>query len=99
LRELPTREEHMSEDLRQKIIDIICEQWPTPDGYLLGSYIYERLSSQGVNVTDHVLNDELAGLASRGRITLTLVPHGDTPGQARAGGGATIHDVEEDLCP
>jgi hypothetical protein len=98
-RELPTREEHMSEDLRQKIIDIICEEWPTPDGYLLGSYIYERLRRQGVNVTDHVLNDELAGLASRGRITLTLVPHGDTPGQARAGGGATIHDVEDDLCP
>ena len=25
-------EEHMSgEDLRQKIIDIICEEWPTPD--------------------------------------------------------------------
>jgi hypothetical protein len=99
LRELPTREEHMSEDLRQKIIDIICEQWPTPDGYLLGSYIYERLSSQGVNVTDRDLNDELAGLASGGRITLTLAPHGDTPGQARAGGGATIHEVEEDLCP
>jgi len=98
-RELPTREEHMSEDLRQKIIDIICEEWPTPDGYLLGSYIYERLRRQGVNVTDHVLNDELAGLASRGRITLTLVPHGDTPGQVRAGGGAAIHDVEDDLCP
>ena len=89
----------MSEELRQKIIDIICEQWPTPDGYLLGSYIYERLRRQGLNVTDHVLNDELAGLASRGRITLTLVPHGDTPGQARAGGGATIQDVEDDLCP
>ncbi len=25
----------MSEDLRQKIIDIICKEWPTPDGYLL----------------------------------------------------------------
>ena len=98
-RELPTREEHMSEELRQKIIDIICEEWPTPDGYLLGSYIYERLRRQGINVTDHVLNDELAGLASGGRITLTLVPHGDTPGQARAGGGATIQDVEDDLCP
>ena len=49
------REEHMSEDLRQKIIEIICEEWPTPDGYLLGSYIYERLRRQGVNVTDHVL--------------------------------------------
>jgi hypothetical protein len=33
-------EERMSEDLRQKIIDIICEDWPTPDGYLLGADIY-----------------------------------------------------------
>jgi hypothetical protein len=89
----------MSEDLRQRIIDIICEEWPTPDGYLLGSDIYERLRSQGVAVTDHALNNELAELASRGRITLTLVPHGDTPGQVRAGGGAAIHDVEDDLCP
>ena len=86
----------MSEDVRQKIIDVICEEWPTPDGYLLGSDIYERLRRQGVHVTDHDLHKELAG---RGRITLTLVPHGDTPGQARAGSGATIHDVEGDLCP
>jgi hypothetical protein len=90
----------MSEDLRQRIIDIICEEWPTPDGYLLGSDIYERLRKQGVAVTDHALNNELAELASRGRITLTLVPHGDAPGPGeRAGGGATIHDVEDDLCP
>jgi hypothetical protein len=88
----------MSEDLRQKIIEIICEEWPTPDGYLLGSDIYERLRSQSVDVTDHALENELAELASRGRISLTLVPHGDTPGRARAGGGATIHDVEDDLC-
>ena len=88
----------MSEDLRQKIIDIICKEWPTPDGYLLGSEIYERLRRQGINVTDHALNNELAELASRRRITLTLVPHGDTPGWARAGGGAAIHDVEDDLC-
>ena len=88
----------MSENLRQKIIDIICKEWPTPDGYLLGSEIYERLRGQGINVTDHALNNELAELASRGRITLTLVPHGDTPGWAWAGGGATIHDVEDDLC-
>ena len=64
----------------------------------MGSYIYERLRRQGINVTDHALNDELAELASRGRITLTLVPHGDTPSRVRAGGGATIHEVEDDLC-
>ena len=83
----------MSEELRQKIIDIICEQWPTPDGYLLGSYIYERLRRQGVNVTDHVLNDELAGLASRGRMLLvgTMGPktiRSASAAPARASGSA-----------
>ena len=55
----------MSEDLRQKIIDLICKEWPTPDGYLLGSEIYERLRRQGINVTDHALNNELAELWRR----------------------------------
>jgi hypothetical protein len=29
-------EESVNDDLRQKILDIICEEWPTPDGYLRG---------------------------------------------------------------
>jgi hypothetical protein len=33
----------MSEDLHQMIINIICEEWPTPDGNLLGIDIHERL--------------------------------------------------------
>jgi hypothetical protein len=94
----------MSEDLRQKIIDIICkEEWPTPEMDIpaLGSDIYERLRRQGINLTDHALNDELAELWRRAG--------GDNPyaGGARrhtrlwaraGGGGATIHDVEDDLC-
>jgi steroid delta-isomerase-like uncharacterized protein len=51
------REEHRSDELRQKIIDIICEQWPTPDGYLLGFDIYERLSK--VEVIDEVLHSDI----------------------------------------
>jgi hypothetical protein len=35
----------MCEDLRQKILDIICKEWPTPDGYLLGFDIYEQLTA------------------------------------------------------
>ncbi len=42
----------MREDLPQKIIDIICREWPSPDGYLVGFDIYERLRSQGVEVTN-----------------------------------------------
>jgi hypothetical protein len=71
----------MSEDLRQKIIDTICEEWPTPDGYLPGADVHERLRSQGVEVTDAALNTVLSEMATSGRITLWLVG-GGTPEQA-----------------
>ena len=88
----------MSDDLRQKIIEIICEEWPTPDGYLESAAIHERLGSQGVEVTDAVLSTTLSELSTSGRITLTLVPGGNNPDQVPAQGGATIHDIEDDLC-
>jgi hypothetical protein len=83
----------MSEDLRQKVIDIICEEWPTPDGYLLGFDIYERLRSQGVEVTHYAVDTVLSGLAASGRITLSFAA-GDGPPP----GGEVIDDVEDDLC-
>jgi hypothetical protein len=88
-------EEHMSgEDLRQKIIDIICEEWPTPDGYLLGFDIYERLRREGFEEVSHYAVDTvLEGLAASGRITLSLAE-----GEGVPPGGAVIDDVEDDLC-
>jgi hypothetical protein len=83
----------MSEDLRQMIIAIICEEWPTPDGYLLGFDIYERLRSQGVEVTQHTVNAVLSGLATSGHITLSMAA-----GEGPPPGGAVIYDVEDDLC-
>ena len=84
----------MSEDLPQKIIDVICEEWPTPDGYLLGFDIYERLRSQGVvEVTHHAVDTVLEGLATSGRITLSMAA-----GEGSPPGGAVIYDVEDDLC-
>jgi hypothetical protein len=80
----------MGEDLRQKIIDIICKEWPTPDGYLLGFDIYEQVRSQGVEVT-HAVETVLSGLAASGRITLSMAAGEDPP-------GAVIYDVEDDLC-
>jgi hypothetical protein len=68
----------MCEDLRQKIIDIICKEWPTPDGYLLDTDIYERLSSKGVEITHHAVNAFLLGLATSGRITLSIAA-GEVP--------------------
>jgi hypothetical protein len=69
----------MSEDLRQQIIDIICKEWPTPDGYLLGFDIYEQLRSQGVEVTHHAVETALSGLSASGRITLTMAAGEDPP--------------------
>jgi hypothetical protein len=68
----------VNDDLRQKILDVICKEWPTPDGYLLGFDIYERLRSQGVEVTHDAVNTVLSGLATSGRITLSL-EGGDAP--------------------
>jgi hypothetical protein len=79
--------------LRQKIIDIICEEWPTPDGHLLGFDIYERLRSQGIEVTHYAVETVLSGLAASDRITLSLAA-----GEGPPPGGAVIHDVEDDLC-
>jgi hypothetical protein len=87
------REEHMSEDLSQKIIDIICKEWPSPDGYLVGFDIYERLRSEGVDVTQHTVESVLSGLARSGHITLSM-----TAGEGAPPGGAVIYDVEDGLC-
>ncbi len=83
----------MNDDLRQKILDIICKEWPTPDGYLLGFDIYERLRSQGLEVTQESVNSVLSGLARSGRITLTF-----SAGDGPPAGGAVIYDIEDDLC-
>jgi hypothetical protein len=83
----------VNDDLRQKILDIICKEWPTPDGYLRGFDIYERLRSQGDEVTHDAVNTVLSGLATSGRITLTLAA-----GDGSSPGGAVIHDIEDDLC-
>jgi len=87
------REEHMSEDLSQKIIDIICKEWPSPDGYLAGFDIYEWLRSEGVDVTQHTVESVLSGLARSGHITLSM-----TAGEGAPPGGAVIYDVEDGLC-
>jgi hypothetical protein len=86
-------EEHTSEELRKKIIDIICEEWPTTDGYLLGFDIYERLRSEGFKeVSPYAVETVLSGLAASGHVTLSLVE-----GEGVPPGGAVIDDVEDDL--
>ncbi|MDP8948681.1 MAG: hypothetical protein M3N00_00320 [Actinomycetota bacterium] len=56
--------EYVSKELRQKIIDIICEwseQEAEPD--LESAAIYERLISQGVEVPDRAISSGLLDLA------------------------------------
>ena len=84
----------MSEDLHQKIIDIICEEWPTPDGYLLGFDIYERLRSEGFEeVTHYAVETVLSGLAASKRVTLS-----SAAGEGVPPGGAVIDDIDDELC-
>ena len=92
------REEHRSDELRQKIIDIICEQWPTPDGYLLGFDIYERLRSGGVEVAHYAVETMLEGLAAmqdglaRSRLPHTISPGDESP-MIRLGVWSTLFAV------
>ena len=87
----------MGEDLRQKIIDIICEEWPTPDGYLQSATIYERLINEGVEVPDRAMSAVLLRQAEDGRITLAVdTSHADD--EVRRHGAMTIHHVSPELC-
>ena len=83
------------EDLRQQIIAIICEEeWPTPDGYLLGFDIYERLHSEGFEgVSHYAVETVLSGLAASDWITLALAE-----GEGVPPGGVVIDDVRDGLC-
>ena len=92
-------------ELRENIIAIICEWWKRvkegeeTTNYLLSATIYERLISEGGEVTDRALSTALAELATLGQITVTLAG-GGAPERARAHGGMTIHNVmNPDLCP
>jgi hypothetical protein len=59
-------------ELREKIIAVICEQWPEPGRYLESATIYERLISEGVEVPDHAISEVLLELAKDDRIKLAV---------------------------
>ncbi len=84
--------------LREQVISIICEEWANPDNevrsgtiYVPSTTIYERLRSNGVEVSQHEVHLELQHLASHGDITLVF-----EPGQEA---GPTIAGVSSELCP
>ena len=83
----------MNDDLRQKILDIICKEWPTPDGYLLGFDIYERLRSQRRRGYPRGRKHRAIGAGDK-RPDHPFVFGGRWPPPD----GAVIHDIEDDLC-
>ncbi len=84
--------------LRERVIDAICVEWANPDNevqsgtiYVPGATIYERLRSNGVEVSQHEVHLELQHLASHGDITLVFEPSQEA--------GPTIAGVSSKLCP
>ncbi len=84
--------------LREQVISIICEEWANPDNeirsgtiYVPSTTVYERLRSNGVEVSQDEVGLELQHLASHGDITLVFEPSKEA--------GPTIAGVSSELCP
>ena len=94
--------EYVSGELGGKIKAIICEWWNVvgkgtePAEHLESSTIYERLTSEGVEVPDHAMSEILVELAKGGQIKLTMDTRpSDEPHKY---GSMTIRGVSSDLC-
>ena len=75
--------------LREKIIAIICEEWPPPDNELYAADILERLQSEGVEASEQAVLDVLLELVDHGHMFL---------GEGPTGAGPTILEVNQELC-
>jgi hypothetical protein len=65
-------EAYGSPGLRDKIIDIICEEWPNPDNQIAAATIFGRLQSEGVEASVLAVHNSLYQLGRRGEIVLNL---------------------------
>jgi hypothetical protein len=81
------------EGLREKVISIICEEWPHPGMELDSAAIYRRLISEGVGVPEDALRDVLVLLVDHGDIKLVR-----TPTRPLREGGMSIRSVRPRLC-
>jgi hypothetical protein len=79
--------------LREKVIAIICEEWPNMDNEVPSAAIFERLINDGEEVSEEALGDVLDHLAGQGHITLVI---DSTPPPSV---GRTILGVSSELCP
>jgi hypothetical protein len=65
-------EEYGSFGLREKMIAIICEEWPNSDNELEAAVIFERLQSQGVEASEQAVRVALLQLADYKYIGIAL---------------------------
>ena len=77
--------------LRERVIAAICEEWPNPQTELNSATIYERLKSDGDDVSEVEVRQVLLQLSDLGDITLVLEPG--------RGSGPVVADVGPELCP
>ena len=67
-----TEEYSGSPGLREKIVAIICEEWPNPDNQIAAATIFERLQSEGVGASVLDVHNALFQLVQQGVIGLNL---------------------------
>ena len=77
--------------LRERVISIICEEWPNGENALTHATISERLKSAGVEASDGAVRQLLFQLSDRRDITLSSEPGGTA--------GPTVVGVSPELCP
>jgi hypothetical protein len=76
--------------LRERVIAIICAEWPNPDNEMDSATIYERLRN-GDDASEAAVRQVLFQLSDHGDITLVLEPS--------RGSGPVVADVNPELCP
>jgi hypothetical protein len=77
--------------LRERVIAVICEEWPNPHNEVNSSTIYERLKRDGDGASEDEVRQVLFQLSDHLDITLAL-----DPGR---GSGPVVVDVDPELCP
>jgi hypothetical protein len=85
-------EEYGSPGLREKLVDIICEEWRNRDNGIEVATIFERLQSEGVEASKRAVRDELVQMANDGDIQLA------TPPNNLLTGDTTVRVFRQELC-
>jgi hypothetical protein len=77
--------------LRERVIAVICAEWPSPDYEMESAAIYERLKNGDADASEAAVRQVLFQLSDHGDITLVLEPS--------RGSGPVVAGVDPELCP